>query len=116
MSQCPACNDEMILRANVANLHITGDEKYFRLLSCPNCNKAVLEVSMTVNLDYGRNFLAYIIDLSEEEYIDILKLMEECKNSESENCDCHVHKILDSFEMENISRKVVLVDDYDVWV
>jgi len=115
MFECPVCNKELEYIESIKNTHITGDEKSFRLKKCIFCSKYYLFIDVDAHVGSGVNYLVFRIDLNEEEAKVIKEIIEKCPDPFNENCKCPAHDYMDSFEMKNVHRRIVIVDDMELW-
>ncbi|MFW6009480.1 MAG: hypothetical protein ACOCP8_09480 [archaeon] len=112
--KCPVCNKELNRVDGITNIHLTGDEKYFVLYRCLDCQKYYLIVSMEATVGSGVNYFKFRINLEDHEAEKIKDLMAKCPNNDK--CDCSAHKFLDDFDSKNHNRRVILEDEVERWV
>lgn len=110
-SQCPKCSGELSYVKGITNTHITGDEKYMRLLTCKSCFAKILKVSMDAWLSTAVNYFTFMVILSAEEFKFLKCTMEQCPADW--HCECKAHGLLDRFDYQNKDRRIILEDEYE---
>ncbi len=71
---------------------------------------------MEANVGSGINYFKFRIDLKKQEAEKITKLMKNCPDPDSYECNCPAHDFLDKFDKNNINRRVILEDEHERWV
>lgn len=114
---CPYCTtDSMTYISGITNLHLTGDPKRVRIFKCDKCSSYFMFISLSARTGGGINDLLFRIEITTQEQKELSKLMVSCPESGNEDCKCEAHGKIDVFEMENTNRRVLIYDDYDLWV
>ncbi|HHT74023.1 MAG TPA: hypothetical protein GX008_09955 [Firmicutes bacterium] len=89
--------------------HITGDEKYYEVRYCRQCNTYHLFVSMEATVSYGVNYFTFRIDLTDDEAREMLAVMSDDSDASK------IEEYLDAFDQNNRARRVIIEDEREYW-